>query len=430
MPPIQDLAIFICEACTVRAVLQRELRLDSNDQSLVMLERIRVIDMGNNWSAGTHGQYQGKLKVVRQFEESFGLSILHATHLERPPASRSIPLAWAQGFYSLRPGQARGTNTVTTGISHNAVRGLRSAVTQFYSWEMQIVYPDSSTKDWSGRAVRTQGCLPTDTLAYAFMSHGMRQRLGDEAKPSKALLLRHVLWIDVFLQEVYASTDDPEYRAEIARAALANLTAWLGWLRAMEIFSLHWADVHVVEPEDGPVVGLPALTGAVAFRLLPQTKSDRTKTADVLIAYNTFSGLSIGKWCHRLRESLGFDEFPTDSTPIFVTREGTPWTSNYFRTTYLIPFLEMQRTNGDMHFTSCDGSPGNTIADHFWSLHSYRRGGRTHVSRRRVGCFRKATAQEIAEHGRWRASRTSMDMPTLYLEWTYLDRISITLLCM
>jgi hypothetical protein len=204
-------------------------------------------------------------------------------------------------------------------------------------------------------------------------------------------LFRHVLWIDVFLQEVCASTDDPEYRAEIA---------------------------------------LPAHTGAVAFRFLPQTQSDRTTNADVLIAYNTFSGLSIGKWCHRLRESLGFDEFPTDSTPIFVTREGTPWTSNYFRTTYLIPFLEMQRTNGDMHFTSCDGSPGNTIADHFWSLHSYRRGGRTHVSRRRVGCFRKATAQEIAEHGRWRASRTSMDMPTLYLEWTYLDRISITLLCM
>jgi hypothetical protein len=134
-----------------------------------MLKRIRVIDMGNNWSAGTHGQYQGKLKVVRQFDESFGLSILPATHLDRPPASRTIPLAWAQGFYSLRPGQARGTNTVTTGISHNAVRGLRSAVTQFYSWEMQIAYPDSSTKDWSGRAVRTQGCIPMDTLAYAFM---------------------------------------------------------------------------------------------------------------------------------------------------------------------------------------------------------------------------------------------------------------------
>jgi hypothetical protein len=222
-------------------------------------------------------------------------------------------------------------------------------------------------------------------------SYGYTRLCVHEAKPSKALLFRHVLWIDVFLQEVCASTDDPEYRAEIA---------------------------------------LPAHTGAVAFRFLPQTQSDRTTNADVLIAYNTFSGLSIGKWCHRLRESLGFDEFPTDSTPIFVTREGTPWTSNYFRTTYLIPFLEMQRTNGDMHFTSCDGSPGNTIADHFWSLHSYRRGGRTHVSRRRVGCFRKATAQEIAEHGRWRASRTSMDMPTLYLEWTYLDRISITLLCM
>jgi hypothetical protein len=52
------------------------------------------------------------------------------------------------------------------------------------------------------------------------------------------------------------------------------------------------------------------------------------------------------------------------------------------------------------------------------------------VSRVRVGCTRKATTIEVHEHGRWRFSRSSMDMPTLYLEWTSVDRISVTLLCM
>jgi hypothetical protein len=63
-------------------------------------------------------------------------------------------------------------------------------------------------------------------------------------------------------------------------------------------------------------------------------------------------------------------------------------------------------------------------------MHTYRRGGRTHVSRVRLGCIRKAMPIEVTEHGRWRFSRSSMDVPTLYLEWTSIDRINVTLLCM
>jgi hypothetical protein len=50
-------------------------------------------------------------------------------------------------------------------------------------------------------------------------------------------------------------------------------------------------------------------------------------------------------------------------------------------------------------------------------MHSYRRGGRSHVYRRRQGCARKATAEEVTEHGRWRSKRSSMDMPTAYNKW-------------
>jgi hypothetical protein len=173
-----------------------------------------------------------------------------------------------------------------------------------------------------------------------------------------------VRWIDKFLNDpYYLASPDPEHRAELARAALANLASWLGWLRAMEVFSLRWTDVEVTEPGDGAMLDLPPATGAISLRLLPQTKSDQSRTADVIIAYTTASGFSMGRWLHRLRESLGAVELLSDESLIFQERDGTPWTSLYFRSTYLIPLLEMQRRAGDIHLTPFDGSPGNSIGN-------------------------------------------------------------------
>ena len=42
----------------------------------------------------------------------------------------------------------------------------------------------------------------------------------------------------------------------------------------------------------------------------------------------------------------------------------------------------------------------------------------------------KATKNEIYEHGCWGRRRDSEDMPTRYREWTRLDRLAITLMCM
>jgi hypothetical protein len=47
-------AQFICEACTVRSVLKRELSLYPSDTVLLMLERARLIDLTNHWARGTH----------------------------------------------------------------------------------------------------------------------------------------------------------------------------------------------------------------------------------------------------------------------------------------------------------------------------------------------------------------------------------------
>jgi hypothetical protein len=184
-----------------------------------------------------------------------------------------------------------------------------------------------------------------------------------------------------------------------------------------------------VEPRLGPTVGLPENQGMVLLKLLAQTKSQQSMTADVVLAYSTASGFSIGKWLERLRLEIQ-DEgvLPTDY--ILAHDNGRPWTSHYYRHTFLYPFLETQKRLGDAYLQKFDGSPGNSIPERFWSFHCYRRGARTHVSRSRSTNVRGATKAETMEHARWRVSRGSMDMPTAYLEWSFEDRILLTLLCM
>jgi hypothetical protein len=59
-------------------------------------------------------------------------------------------------------------------------------------------------------------------------------------------------------------------------------------------------------------------------------------------------------------------------------------------------------------------------------------GGASYVKRHRPGCIRKATADEVANHGRgWRSrNRGREPMPTHYDKPTLEDLLYITLLCM
>jgi hypothetical protein len=89
-----------------------------------------------------------------------------------------------------------------------------------------------------------------------------------------------------------------------------------------------------------------------------------------------------------------------------------------------------QPLNGEPHLIRFNGTPGNTLAENFWSMYSYRRGARTTVSKKRPTTIRKATSEEVFEHGRWRVERSGMTMPHAYLKWTIADRFAITRLCM
>jgi hypothetical protein len=68
-----------------------------------------------------------------------------------------------------------------------------------------------------------------------------------------------------------------------------------------------------------------------------------------------------------------------------------------------------------------------------WSLHCYRRGARSHVSRCGVyeqHRFRKASTTQVYEHTRWRRCRSGKVMDVIYHNWTIRDKIKLTLYSM
>ncbi|MGH7955244.1 MAG: hypothetical protein ACREOZ_04715, partial [Gloeomargaritales cyanobacterium] len=102
-----------------------------------------------------------------------------------------------------------------------------------------------------------------------------------------------------------------------------------------------------------------------------------------VIAYRTQGNLELGVWLSRLRSEAKAFGWTTD--PVFRHEHGRRWDSRYFRETHLFPLLTFQQVAGDALLRVFDGSPGNSLQEKIYSMHSYRRGGRSHVSRQRPG---------------------------------------------
>jgi hypothetical protein len=432
-PRVKTWPNFICEACTVRAMVDRELT-GPFDWKLLCFERMRILDMAHYWAIGTHAQYQTKLTAISRFEHDFGLEqrILRPTPLLRPPSGTDIGLMWMMESYSLRTTRLRGTDELQL-LSNATVRQLRSATSQYCAWDLMVSQPDSAYFDQQRRLI-CQPCRPTDGLGCALFSTGIASRIGEDVNPSVALLDRHVRRLVMELEESYLSARTREARRKAALAGLATLLLWLGWLRSSETFDLRWQDFDVVEPEDGPTVDLPRGCGVVGIRLGPETKSSRNKAVDMSLAYQCLSGFYLGKWFHRARRRCGIGAgYRECAHRVFAHPSGTPWTSSFYRTEFLYPSLTRQRQAGDAMLTAFDGTPGNTIESKFWSLHCFRRGARSQVSRGfNFGHhrFRKALKSQVYEHGRWRRRRSSEEIDVVYVQWTVLQLIQITLYCM
>jgi hypothetical protein len=132
---------------------------------------------------------------------------------------------------------------------------------------------------------------------------------------------------------------------------------------------------------------------------------------------------------NRYRKDL-LEKCPVD---LLVVERGTfhhPPTSLERR--HLYPFLYQRQVLGDPYLTPYSGGRGNSIEEKFWSLHCYRRGARSHVSRGgKFGHhrFKQATQAQVYEHARWRYRRSSEAIDVIYREWNPVDRIQITLNC-
>jgi hypothetical protein len=357
---------------------------------------------------------------------------IEALSIHRQNYDEFGPLMWLHEAYSLRLSHRRDPEGQHLTLAMDTIRQLRSAASQFLSWELMVSRPSGVYMDQQQRILEAP-CRSTDSLAFTLFMKGMSARVGNETRPSVPLLDRHVRYMDQVFDSRYRTATSPAARRLWSLVGLANLVFWLGWLRSSETFGLRWCDFQVVSPHDGPVHDLPYGLGALLLRLQPETKSNRLSTADVAIAFETRSGFQIGRWFHRAqRHGLGGLDGATNSSPAFTRDDGLPWTSAYFRQTFIYPLLHQQQQEGDAYLSPFDGSPGNSIADKFWSLHFYRRGANTHVSRGGLHGgirFRRATSIQSYEHARWRRRRSSERIHLQYQQWPLLERLKLTLFC-
>jgi hypothetical protein len=109
LPDISVWPTFVCKACTVRAVLNRELT-GPEDWKLLCFERKHLLDMAHSWAEGTHKLYQGKIHFLQWFGQRFGLQVLMKHPITKPPISNEIPLTWAQLSYSLQMGRHKSSD--------------------------------------------------------------------------------------------------------------------------------------------------------------------------------------------------------------------------------------------------------------------------------------------------------------------------------
>ena len=419
---------FICEACQVRSELGRELHRSIPDLCLLMLERMRMIDCLSFWAKGTLMKYGTHLRYLQRFGKHFGVRPLQPSKLLAPPSSPAVSLQWAELYYSLR--SKRGKDGEIHRIGFNTLRQIKSAASLYYILDMQNAFPRQVLRDRQGRGLIHEYVSPCTEMNMTFAAKGMSRRLGTATEKSWAISHVHVSYIDQQLEKAFHRTNDPDSQHEIVVAAFANLLAYLGWLRGGEIFDGNQDDLVLTLPADGPSRGLPPGVGAVEYTLLPETKSDPTIIADVVIAFSTMSGLMPGKWALRLRSFQS-----AIPGKLFSTRHTPVWTSHHFRHQFAIPLLEQMRLKGEPTLRAFSNQPGHRLKDKIYSMHSWRRAGRSVVSRLprhdepNPPSRRKASNDEVYEHGRWAQKVSSENMPQRYNQWELADRLVITLFC-
>jgi hypothetical protein len=285
-PPEMTRFPFICEACTVRAVLGRELTWTSGDMQLLMLERMRLIYMAHAWDSSTLQGTSRYLGRISNFGQKYGIELYPKALITQPPRSAVIPLLWGVLEYTLQTSQKKGE-----GIKYNTSRSLQSAASAYHLWEKMLQFPAHMYRDRDNNVIGASHFSPTDSVIATLGNKGMMRRLGTKIRPPAALIYSHVTFNQQFRGRKYDGCgNDWLSTYEYAAANFAETCAWGGWLRAAETFSLDDEDVEIITPAHGALHNLPIGVGAVLLTLGPDTKGQSSKRVDVPLA-DTFASV-------------------------------------------------------------------------------------------------------------------------------------------
>jgi hypothetical protein len=197
-PPAMTRFPFICEACTVRAVLGRELTWTSGYMQLLMLERMHLIDMAHAWDLSTlqgKARYLGRLSNFRQ---KYGIKLFPKAPITQPPRLDIIPLMCGILEYTLQTSRKMGA-----GIKYNTSRSLQSAASAYHIWEKMLQFPGHMYLGRDNNVIGASQLSPTDSVITTLGNKCMRSRLGTESRPPLFLRYSHVAFNQEFRGRQY-----------------------------------------------------------------------------------------------------------------------------------------------------------------------------------------------------------------------------------
>jgi hypothetical protein len=230
---------FICEVCTVRAVLERDLTWTSGDIQLLMLEYMRLIDMAHAWASSTLQGTARCLDWLSNFRQKYGVNFFPKAPITQPPRSAVIPLLWAVLEYTLHTSRKTGE-----GIKYNTARSLQSAASAYHLWEKMLQFSGHMYRDRDNNAIGASHLSPTDSVIATLSNKGTMRRLGTESRPPVALRYSCVAFNQEFRGRQYDGCGNGWLsKYEYAAAKFSETCAWGGWLRAANTFSLDDEDV-------------------------------------------------------------------------------------------------------------------------------------------------------------------------------------------
>ena len=185
-PDMGCLPVFVCEACSVRSVLMRELRTTDCDLTLMKLERMRMIDTACRWAKSTMANFRSHFRRIREFESIFGCKVLKPPELSAPPDSRALPALWCQQWHAIRKPTRGRRAKVSDQLTFGSARGIRSTIGLFYLYDMLVRHPGTVLAS-DHNNILTQEALPNECIEYSLMIEGMARRMGVHSNPPTPL---------------------------------------------------------------------------------------------------------------------------------------------------------------------------------------------------------------------------------------------------